>query len=207
MGNRKGSTEDILAVDDLVQGLNRVIAAVDAAREVGLPLSVPTPLLDVCKRMLDSAGELRNTPVHDGPATSPGRTGGSAAKQRLPGSGEQSALLQDMPLRRLIWQVLDPGEEVNVGEVTARLKRLRVDLPANKVSNALGYWASRGRLERSRKGVYFVPLVVPDVDADFEPAGAEEMIEHRIPQRPATRDKHTELRSRTSDDHAARQAG
>jgi hypothetical protein len=73
------------------------------------------------------------------------------------------ASVHDVPLRRLLWQVLDPGEEFTVNEVVERLAAIGVHSPANKVSNALGYWVSRQRLDRQRKGVYLYPIIADPV--------------------------------------------
>jgi hypothetical protein len=65
--------------------------------------------------------------------------------------------MQDVPLRRLVWQVINPGEEFTVADISARLAELGASWPTTAVSNALGYWASRERLTRVRKGTYNYP--------------------------------------------------
>ncbi|TYB49319.1 hypothetical protein [Actinomadura chibensis] len=66
--------------------------------------------------------------------------------------------LSDIPLRRLVWRVLTPGETFTAPEVVERLSGIGVDVAAQKVSNALGYWFARGDLCRRRKGVYYYPI-------------------------------------------------
>jgi regulator of replication initiation timing len=60
------------------------------------------------------------------------------------------------PLRRLVWRVIPADRSFSVAEVAEGLVALGVPKPSsrNEISNALGYWVRRGRLERCSKGVY-----------------------------------------------------
>ena len=157
--------------DQLAKALNEVVAAIDQARSVGLPVDVPEQLYRACVEIIAR---------HRG-SRPPGGSGARSSSHRAPSSatGEAMALTEaallsntptrdhasvhDVPLRRLLWQVLDPGEEFTVNEVVERLAAIGVHSPANKVSNALGYWVSRQRLDRQRKGVYLYPIIADPV--------------------------------------------
>ena len=157
--------------DQLAKALNEVVAAIDQARSVGLPVDVPEQLYRACVEIIAR---------HRG-SRPPGGSGARSSSHRAPSSatGEAMALTEaallsntptrdhasvhDVPLRRLLWQVLDPGEEFTVNEVVQRLAAIGVHSPANKVSNALGYWVSRQRLDRQRKGVYLYPIIADPV--------------------------------------------
>ena len=157
--------------DQLAKALNEVVAAIDQARSVGLPVDVPEQLYRACVEIIARHGGSRP----------PGGSGARSSSHRAPSSatGEAMALTEaallsntptrdhasvhDVPLRRLLWQVLDPGEEFTVNEVVERLAAIGVHSPANKVSNALGYWVSRQRLDRQRKGVYLYPIIADPV--------------------------------------------
>jgi hypothetical protein len=66
--------------------------------------------------------------------------------------------LREVPLRRLLWQVITPGETFfRVSTVVERLAALGLEIEPAKVSNALGYWVDHHRLVRVRKGVYTYP--------------------------------------------------
>jgi hypothetical protein len=143
---------------DLARSLEHMAAAIDQARSAGLSVHVPEALYLACceivSRYQDPAGQRE--PARRPDLLASGRGGRMA----------RAASLHDVPLRRLVWQVLDPGEEFTVADVTKRLAGLGISLPANKVSNALGYWVSRGRLARQRKGTYSYPIIpVPSHDA------------------------------------------
>lgn len=139
----------------LAESLREVAVAFDQARASGLSVSVPEPLYFAC---LDI---IHRHDLPDGPPPGDGRPVPSAAPNRGPSVRpeplSERVNMQDVPLRRLVWQVIDPGEEFTVAEITARLARLGAPRPTTAVSNALGYWASRERLTRVRKGTYCYP--------------------------------------------------
>jgi hypothetical protein len=142
---------------ELADALDELVGAIDQARSLGLAVDVPYPLYLACKAVVH-----RYEPRHAG-SEAVGRSltdARSPARERPAVDDEVSAgpSISDMPLRRLLWQVLDPGEEFTVADVVARLAKLGAPWPPNAVSNALGYWASRQRLDRRRKGVYRWPL-------------------------------------------------
>lgn len=122
--------------------LERIADARDAAQAAGLTVEIPPPLLDACAAVVRLAEE--------NPTTAPTSPSRPADLARL------------LPLRRALWHVIKPGERVTVADVTARLGDFGRADPAHKVSNALGYWVTRGRLERERKGTYKVPEAAPE---------------------------------------------
>lgn len=172
-------------LDGLVRSLHDVAAAFDQARSLGLPVSLPEPLYLACLDIVARHGgpaNPDNRPARARPApgsrTDAQRTSREsnhrAAAAGAPVSGGSSARdssgaggavpMQDVPLRRLVWQVIDPGEEFTVGQVRERLAAIGAEWPNFKVSNALGYWVARNRLTRQRKGVYSYPLSGGTVD-------------------------------------------
>jgi hypothetical protein len=136
---------------ELAARLMRLAEAISGARALGLSVDVPQPLHTAC---------LHVAALH-------GKELGAAAEPSPP-YAESRDPMHDVPLRRLIWQVIDPGETFTVTEVTERLRELGVTWPTNKVSNALGYWVSRQRLQRPRKGVYYC---TPAEELDRKEAG------------------------------------
>ena len=147
----------------LTEALRGVAAAFDQARISGLSVSVPESLYVACLEIIsrhDSPdGAPGGTPPGarqhgQGRATAPGPAGTSRSpRDRMAGQVD----MQDVPLRRLVWQVIDPGEEFTVADIAARLAELGASYPATAVSNVLGYWASQDRLARVRKGTYIYP--------------------------------------------------
>ncbi len=158
-------------VDELVRRLNEVHDAISHARALGVPAPVPDALYRVCKALVDAHGDPQGNPDGSYPKGSMARStrvrsvGDVDALSTLSGSSED--LAHKVPLRQLLWQVITPGEEFTVADVTERLASLGVAWQANKVSNALGYWVARHRLDRCRKGVYLYPEA-PIVDEDFD---------------------------------------
>ena len=149
-GGRLGSTR---SAEALAKELDQMVAAIDQARAVGLSVAVPEPLYSACVAMID---RYEGHPGVDDTAireTDP-VPGAMAASLSRSGSGLS---LADVPLRRLVLQVIDPETEFTVTDVVKRLAALGVAIPSNKVSNALGYWASRDRLLREGKGIYRYP--------------------------------------------------
>jgi hypothetical protein len=161
----------------IAQSLNEVVAAIDQARSLGLPVSVPESLYRACLEVVaryeastgsdDPGAPSRRRASRDldtpggATATQHPRPASQVANAARTGDGDRvggGASARDVPLRRLVWQVLNPGEEFTVAEVVERLTNLGVSWAPNTVSNALGYWVSRGRLDRTRKGVYRYPM-------------------------------------------------
>jgi hypothetical protein len=162
-GERVHSTEAAPDLQLLAESLHAVAAAIDQARLSGLSVTVPEPLYRACLEIVTR---------HDGPDGPRGRTSSSGGRRdtgpvltsRTPeGSGGSrdrttgGLEVRDVPLRRLVWQVINPGEEFTVADIAARLDEVGASWPTTAVSNALGYWASRDRLTRVRKGTYRYP--------------------------------------------------
>jgi hypothetical protein len=82
------------------------------------------------------------------------RFGAEALLTKLPVDGGRDVRPDDVPLRRLILKVVQPGEQVLVAEVVERLTGLGQCWQAPSVSNALGYLVTRGSLVRVQRGVY-----------------------------------------------------
>jgi hypothetical protein len=149
-------------MSELVDALQELTAAFDQARTIGLPVTVPLPLYQACLAVIarhddpdtiDGPSRSANTAADAENAGEPGTSSNRAGRKWRP---SQDAL-QDVPLRKLVWRVIVPGEQFTVAEIGKRLSDLDVPAPANKISNTLGYWVSRGRLIRARKGVYLCP--------------------------------------------------
>jgi hypothetical protein len=174
----RSRTSSVGDVSELTRALDELVAAIDQARSLGLAVKVPDPLYQACRQVVARheasrhAGEGREPsgPQRIQEARPAARGTGSTIDDGMVGS----AAVRDVPLRRLIWQVLDPGEEFTVSDVADRLAELGAPWPANKVSNALGYWVSRQRLDRQRKGVYRWPITAaPVVDRRNEDSQRE----------------------------------
>lgn len=162
-GDRVRSAEATPDLQILAESLHAVAAAIDQARLSGLSVSVPEPLYRACLEIVarhdgpdgprgrtPSGGGRRDT----GPVLTPRTAEGSGgSRDRMAGGLE----VRDVPLRRLVWQVINPGEEFTVADIAARLAEVGASWPTTAVSNALGYWASRDRLTRVRKGTYSYP--------------------------------------------------
>ena len=154
--------------DQLAKALSEVAAAIDQARSVGLPVDVPDRLYYACLEIIarhngsdpPTGCHQPQSPYgdHSSPTAQAVASLDRAARHGRPPTRDQASV-HDVPLRRLLWQVLNPGEEFTVNVVVQRLADIGVHSPANKVSNALGYWVSRGRLNRRRKGVYLYPVI------------------------------------------------
>lgn len=166
-------------VPQLTDSLEKVAAAIDQARALGLPVSVPEPLYLACIAIINRHDQPDGgTPTGASSTTGPARPtaakrqpasweGGPLAASHVPGS--TGVRVDDVPLRRLIWQVINPGEEFTVTDVADRMAALGASWPPSAVSNALGYWVSRHRLTRKRKGVYSYsqpPSVAADLAGD-----------------------------------------
>lgn len=123
-------------VQRLVAELRALQKAVRTLRSAGMPADLPTELVAECRELVEL----------------------DAHGRRTPGVRSGADDLADIPLRRLVWRVLIPGETVTVAQVVDRLADLGVDVEAPKVSNVLGYWFAREELQRRRKGLYYYPL-------------------------------------------------
>lgn len=159
--------------DAVAADVDRIARAVKQAREAGAVAAVPARLLKACQRIValgdaDNAAASgsnqvgRRSPARTTSGRSLGETGAGHTAQ--PQTGDAGQMAQNVPLRRMIWLVIEPGEEFNVATVVERLQWRGAAWPANKVSNALGYWVERGRLHRVRHGVYQVPATLPAPD-------------------------------------------
>lgn len=123
-----------MEMDEIVAQLTRIARARDAARAAGLVVEIPPVLRDACAEIVRLA-EQPHRPAPDG-------------------SDSLHALV---PLRQVLWHVIEPGEQITVTEVAARLAQLGRQERPSVVSNALGYWVRREKLERTSKGVYQRP--------------------------------------------------
>jgi hypothetical protein len=122
----------------------------------GLSVSVPEPLYLACLDIVDRHDLPGGKPpgaraLHREPTVPPAPAGTSGSRT------VERVKMKDVPLRRLVWQVINPGEEFTVADISARLAELGASWPTTAVSNVLGYWASRERLTRVRKGTYSYP--------------------------------------------------
>jgi hypothetical protein len=151
----------------LTASLQKVAAAFDQARALGLPVSVPAPLYRACLEVIhrhdlegDGTASIERAATRPSSAPRPRRpiasreSGPVATSATHPAGGVE---ISSVPLRRLVWQVINPGEEFTVTEVAERISALGASWTPSAVSNALGYWASRGRLTRRHKGAYSYP--------------------------------------------------
>lgn len=131
-------------VEEIVARLNSIADAGEGARAAGLAVSLPPALREACAEIIRLAAEQE--------------TGAAGAVDAV----VEDAVAPDplyalMPLRRLLWDVIEPGERVAVPVVVDRLAELGRTESAAAVSNALGYWVRRDRLAREGRGVYVRP--------------------------------------------------
>jgi hypothetical protein len=118
-------------VEETVAALNQLADAADEAVAAGATVTIPPALREACAMIVALAD-----------------TGATSTMTRM---------VVTMPLRRMLWHVLEPGEQFTVAQVVALLEQRGASWPANKVSNALGYWVDRGRMVRVTQGVYKWP--------------------------------------------------
>lgn len=140
-------------VQRLVEDIRALQDAVRTLRAAGVEAELPAELVAACRELVELDAHGQSTPC--------GR----------PTADD----LSDIPLRRLVWRVLTPGETFTVPQVVERLADLGVDVEAPKVSNVLGYWFAREELQRRRKGVYYYPLSgagLPHREAEDEPGAS-----------------------------------
>jgi hypothetical protein len=128
-------------VQRLVEDIRALQDAVRTLRAAGMEAELPAELVAACRELVELDAHGQSKPC-----------GRSVADD-----------LSDIPLRRLVWRVLTPGETFTVPQVVERLADLGVDVEAPKVSNVLGYWFARDELQRRRKGVYYYPLLGSDL--------------------------------------------
>ncbi|MBB4910547.1 hypothetical protein [Actinophytocola algeriensis] len=148
-------------VEELVRRLDEVRSAITRARDLGVPAAVPEPLYRACLALVETHGGPRGGGMP--------LSGSYAQATRVRHAGEVDIadslglpspaddLIGKVPLRQVLWEVITPGERFTVADVTERLEQRGVSWPSNKISNALGYWVSRRRLDRCKKGVYLYP--------------------------------------------------
>lgn len=167
-------------MDSLIDVLRQLVIAFDKAREVGLPVVVPPELRQVCADIVERGEQPASAggpgrPQRRTQDPAPAGTEGTSRERPAASASQQAGVsLREVPLRRLIWQVIDPGEEFTVTELTERLSQLGGDWSPTAVSNALGYWAGRKRLVRHRKGVYFRPADGGTVDEVADQDGQQD---------------------------------
>jgi hypothetical protein len=139
-------------VNVLVEGIRKFLGLTQTLRQAGAAVQLPPQLVQVCREVLDE--------VEGSPASSP----------RPPSDGDSQKsvadkALRELPLRRLLLQVITPGETFTVPEVVNRLAKLGVTADSAKVSNALGYQVDRGQLVREHRGLYTYPVETLSADA------------------------------------------
>ncbi|MEU8901324.1 hypothetical protein AB0C65_36030 [Nocardia sp. NPDC048505] len=64
---------------------------------------------------------------------------------------------QQLSVRRLVRQVIDPGEVFEVGDLLARLAELGIAMTPDKTIAILDYWAARSQLTLVSPGIYRRP--------------------------------------------------
>jgi hypothetical protein len=152
-----------LDVPQLVNSLLKVASTVDQARALGLPVAVPESLYRACLEIVSlhdhvDGADSDLVPRKGRAQQVPGGRRSASGKASASGvTGDARLRVRDVPLRRLVLQVVNPGEEFTVSEVAERIAALGATWSASAVSNALGYWASRDRLRREQKGIYSYP--------------------------------------------------
>lgn len=152
MTDNEGDQSDSAAFPILVRELRDAVNLFETARRVRMPLQVPDEVYQLCRAIIDLCD--RPVPPGDGSASEPDLGGASkATPPSMRRRAEQSAL-RHAPLRQMIFEVIPPGEPFTVSDVTRGLNALGIAASSTAVSNALGYWVTRSRLERTRKGVY-----------------------------------------------------
>ncbi|WP_414943791.1 hypothetical protein [Amycolatopsis sp. cmx-11-32] len=132
-------------MDVLVEGIRKFLGLTQTLRQAGAVVQLPPQLVQVCREVLHE--------VESSPASSP-RPPSSVNSQM----SVADKALQELPLRRLLLQVIAPGETFTVTEVVNRLAKLGVTADSAKVSNALGYQVDRGQLVREHRGLYTYPV-------------------------------------------------
>jgi hypothetical protein len=135
-------------VDVLVDGIQELLRMVRTVRQVGGSAQLPHRLVQVCREVAAEAEGHFDMDV----------TWSSGLTVEGVSEHVRDLSLREIPLRRLLWQVIIPGEtSFRVPTIVERLAQLGMRVEPPKVSNALGYWVDRGRLVRVSKGVYSCP--------------------------------------------------
>ena len=146
--------------EELAGRLNEVVVAIDQARSVGLAVDVPEPLYRACAEIV--ARYDRSGPPGGSEARSSSQWALRSGIAETLASSEEEPLDHCRP-ESMHRSVTYPcagccgkcsirGEEFTVNEVVQRLAAIGMNSSANAVSNALGYWVSRNRLNRSVRG-------------------------------------------------------
>jgi hypothetical protein len=135
---------DLPAFPDLIRELREAVVLFDTLRRVQMDYAVPDELYELCRAIVDHHD--RNGPAPGGPTP---RTPPPRGRREV-----ERRALRHAPLRQMVFEAIPPGEEFTVSDVTHVLAGLGITASATAVSNALGYWVTRGRLRRVRKGVY-----------------------------------------------------
>jgi hypothetical protein len=140
-------------VDVLVEGIRELLRMAQKLGQAGVPVNLPPRLVQACREVVDEV---------DGPPS-------DTPRGRRPSEDSQRSIadkaLRELPLRRLLLQVIAPGESVTVPEVVDRLAKVGVTADSTKVSNALGYQVDRGPLIREHRGLYTYPVDASPADA------------------------------------------
>lgn len=132
-------------VDVLVEGIRELLRMAQKLGQAGVPVNLPSRLVQVCREVVEEV---------DGPPSDTPRGRLRQDSQRA----IADKALRELPLRRLLLQVIAPGESVTVPEVVDRLAKVGVTADSTKVSNALGYQVDRGPLIREHRGLYTYPV-------------------------------------------------
>ncbi|MET8763084.1 hypothetical protein [Lentzea sp. NPDC004782] len=148
-------------VDVLVAGIRELVDAARTLRQMNVTgvQALPPRLVQACRELLDEV---------DASSSSSCTTSVRGQHSRIDAAPQSvvNNALREVPLRRLLLQVVLPGETFTVPEVVARLAKLGKQVDPAKVSNALGYQVDRGQLVRERKGLYTYPVEALSADVD-----------------------------------------
>jgi hypothetical protein len=163
VGDHETGQPGMTHVPKLVDSLLKGAAAVEQARALGLPVAVPDSLYRACLKVVSLHDQVDGAdpdlaPQQERSQPTPAARRPHSGKAIVSGAARGASLRAgDVPLRRLVLQVVNPGEQFTVSEVAERIAALGATWSASAISNALGYWASRDRLTREQKGIYSYP--------------------------------------------------
>lgn len=82
--------------------------------------------------------------------------------QPEPAPEREGQAAQELSVRRLIRQVIDPGEVFEIGDLLERLAGLGIAMTPDKIAGILDYWAVRSQLILISPGVYRRPAEPDD---------------------------------------------